>query len=183
MNSIGRTTGVVFFFIYLSEITVTGDAPKCLDIKLEDSVIFLPEEGAGRIALLNEGHTISGIVESFKKLLDTSLLKVALGYGKTFDSPVSALAVCAGSGGSMFTHEPMAQVADLLFTGEASYHDQLDAVSRGNTIITAGHSVSERGYLTQRLKPWLAKEIATLTDAQIPIDISSKDTEPGIYVC
>ncbi|VUZ52868.1 unnamed protein product [Hymenolepis diminuta] len=167
----------------VSEITVTGDAPKCLDIKLEDSVIFLPEEGAGRIALLNEGHTISGIVESFKKLLDTSLLKVALGYGKTFDSPVSALAVCAGSGGSMFTHEPMAQVADLLFTGEASYHDQLDAVSRGNTIITAGHSVSERGYLTQRLKPWLAKEIATLTDAQIPIDISSKDTEPGIYVC
>ncbi|VDO06131.1 unnamed protein product [Rodentolepis nana] len=167
----------------MSEVTVTGDAPKCLDMKLGDSVVFSPDEGAGRIALLNEGHTINDVVESFKKLLDTSLLKVALGYGKTFDSPVSALAVCAGSGGSMFTSEPMALVADLLFTGEASYHDQLDAVSRGSTIITAGHSVSERGYLAQRLKPWLEKEIAALTDAQIPIDISSKDAEPGIYVC
>lgn len=82
----------------------------------------------------------------------------------------------------MFTQEPMAHVADLLVTGEASYHDQLDAISRGTTIITAGHSVSERGYLTQRLRPWLEKEIATLLDSPIPIDVSSTDAEPGIYI-
>ncbi|KAM7537754.1 hypothetical protein Aperf_G00000070223 [Anoplocephala perfoliata] len=165
-----------------SEISVAGDASKPLDIKPEDPIIFSPEEGAGRIALLNEGYTISDVINSFKKLLDTPLLKVALGYGKTFESPVSAIAVCAGSGGAMFTQEPMAHVADLLVTGEASHHEQLDAVSRGVTVITAGHSVSERGYLAQRLRPWLEKEIATFWDSPIPIDISSTDAEPGIYV-
>ncbi len=85
----------------------------------------------------------------------------------------------------MFAQEPMAHVADLLFTGEASHHEQLDAVARGATIITAGHSISERGYLAQRLRPWLAKELAGCSNAGDPhvqIDIASSDAEPGVIV-
>lgn len=83
----------------------------------------------------------------------------------------------------------MARLADLLVTGEASHHEQLEAVARGTTIITAGHSVSERGYLLRCLKPWLEREIAqclTLNgggdEAAIPIEVSSIDAEPGIIV-
>ena len=71
----------------------------------------------------------------------------------------------------------MAHVADFLVTGEASHHEQLDVVARGATIITAGHSTSERGYLDQCLRPWLQQEIGTL----IPIDVASADAEPGVY--
>ncbi|VDK31912.1 unnamed protein product [Taenia asiatica] len=163
----------------LSEAIMSGDVLQCQDAEIGDAVTFLPEEGAGRIGLLKEGYTITDAIESYKALLNTNVLKVALGYGKTFDSPVTAVAVCAGSGGSLFSQEAIAQVADLLVTGEASHHEQLEAVARGATIITAGHSVSERGYLSQRLRPWLECEFATNS---VSIDISSADAEPGVYV-
>nr|CDS17522.1 nif3 protein 1 [Echinococcus granulosus] len=163
----------------LSEAIMSGDALKCQEVEIGDPLTFLPEEGAGRIGLLKEGYTVNDAVEFYKALLNTSILKVALGYGKTFDSPVTAVAVCAGSGGSLFSQEAIVQVADLLVTGEASHHEQLEAVARGATIITAGHSVSERGYLSQRLRPWLQHELATTS---VPIDIASTDAEPGIYV-
>ncbi|KAL5966849.1 NIF3-like protein 1 [Taenia solium] len=187
----------------LSEAIMSGDVLQCQDAEIDDAVTFLPEEGAGRIGLLKEGYTVTDAIESYKALLNTNVLKVALGYGKTFgesnvvrngdsavtvavasrgfleDSPVTAVAVCAGSGGSLFSQEAIAQVADLLVTGEASHHEQLEAVARGATIITAGHSVSERGYLSQRLRPWLECEFATNS---VSIDISSADAEPGVYV-
>ena len=71
----------------------------------------------------------------------------------------------------------MSNVADILVTGEASHHEQLDLVARGATIITAGHSVTERGYLAQCLRPWLQREIRP----SIPIDVASADAEPGVY--
>lgn len=44
----------------------------------------MPEEGAGRIGLLKEGYTVTDAIGSYKALLNTDVLKVALGYGKTF---------------------------------------------------------------------------------------------------
>ncbi|KAL5110699.1 NIF3-like protein 1 [Taenia crassiceps] len=158
---------------------MSGDALQYQDAEIGDAVTFLPEEGAGRIGLLKEGYTVTDAVESYKALLNVDVLKVALGYEKTFDSPVTAVAVCAGSGGSLFSQESIAKVADLLVTGEASHHEQLEAVARGATIITTGHSVSERGYLPQRLRPWLERELATTS---ISIEIASTDAEPGVYV-
>ncbi|VDN25724.1 unnamed protein product [Dibothriocephalus latus] len=78
----------------------------------------------------------------------------------------------------------MVRVADLLFTGEASHHEQLEVVSRGVTIITAGHSVSERGYLSQRLKPWLERLVSELSpDASgVTIEVAATDAEPGIIM-
>ncbi|VDM18231.1 unnamed protein product [Hydatigera taeniaeformis] len=163
----------------LAEAVVGGDASEFHDAEIGGAITFLPEEGTGRIGLLKEGYTITDVIKSYKTLLNTNILKVALGHGKTFDSPVTAIAVCAGSGGSLFSQEPMAQVADLLVTGEASHHEQLEAVARGATIITAGHSVSERSYLPQCLRPWLEREFAP---THVPIDIATTDVEPGVYV-
>ena len=81
----------------------------------------------------------------------------------------------------MFTTEAMANVADLLVTGEASHHEQLAAVARGASIITAGHSVSERGFLAQRLRPWLLDEFTNVIP-NFKVDIATTDAEPGIYV-
>ncbi|VDD78171.1 unnamed protein product [Mesocestoides corti] len=166
----------------LAEV-VAGDGAESFSSALSaDAINLLPEEGSGRVALLNDGYTIQDAIEAYKRLFDTSTLKVALGYGKQLDSPVTSVAVCAGSGGSMFAQEPMAYVADLLVTGEASHHEQLDIVARGATIITAGHSVSERGYLSQRLRPWLASELKKESMEPIPIDVASTDAEPGVIL-
>ncbi|BHF65650.1 NGG1 interacting factor [Sparganum proliferum] len=149
-----------------------------------EPIRFNATEGAGRIALLRKPCTISSIVAAYKKLLGVTFLKVALGTGKEMDSLVTCVAVCAGSGGSMFSSEPMVRVADLLFTGEASHHEQLDVVSRGVTIITAGHSVSERGYLSQRLKPWLERLVSQISpgDSNVDIEVSATDAEPGLIM-
>uniref|UniRef100_A0A0X3P939 NIF3-like protein 1 n=2 Tax=Schistocephalus solidus TaxID=70667 RepID=A0A0X3P939_SCHSO len=145
---------------------------------------FDSAEGPGRIALLSKPCAISSIVDAYKRLLGVEFLKVALGAGKKMDSLVACVAVCAGSGGSMFSSEPMVRVADLLFTGEASHHEQLDVVSRGVTVITAGHSVSERGYLSQRLKPWLERLVSELSHdgSDVVIEVSATDAEPGIIM-
>ncbi|KAL7064981.1 hypothetical protein AAHC03_05427 [Spirometra sp. Aus1] len=125
------------------------------------------------------------------KLLTSVLCSLLVAYNKDFmfsssllDSLVTCVAVCAGSGGSMFSSEPMVRVADLLFTGEASHHEQLDVVSRGVTIITAGHSVSERGYLSQRLKPWLERLVSEISpgDSTVDVEVSATDAEPGLIM-
>lgn len=85
----------------------------------------------------------------------------------------------------MFISQPMALLADIFLTGEASHHEQLEIVSRGATIITAGHSVSERGYLSQRLKPMLEKVIAEYDvnkTGQVTVEVSSTDAEPGVIM-
>jgi putative NIF3 family GTP cyclohydrolase 1 type 2 len=61
------------------------------------------------------------------------------------DSPVKTIALCAGSGSSVFSG---ARNADIQLTGELSHHAVLDAVHRGTTVILCEHSNTERGFLT-----------------------------------
>lgn len=55
------------------------------------------------------------------------------------------MAVCAGSGGSVFKHRSLG--ADLYVTGEMSHHDVLDLTQNGSHVILCEHSNSERGFL------------------------------------
>lgn len=58
---------------------------------------------------------------------------------------IRSVAVCAGSGGSVFKHRPLN--ADLYLTGEMSHHDVLDLTQNGSHVILCEHSNSERGFL------------------------------------
>lgn len=56
--------------------------------------------------------------------------------------PIEKIAVCGGSGGSDFTDAVLAGM-DALVTGEASYHEFLEAADAGLSLVAAGHFETE----------------------------------------
>lgn len=104
--------------------------------------------GAGRIVTLDEPIPIEELVQRVKKHL--SLSQVDVGR-PLVQKPIKTIAVCAGSGGSLFSGVD----ADVYFTGEMQHHDVLGAVARGRYVILCGHTNTERGYL-----PILAKKLS-----------------------
>ncbi|THD24280.1 putative GTP cyclohydrolase 1 type 2 Nif3l1 [Fasciola hepatica] len=128
------------------------------------------------------------VLQAYKTLFGLNHLTLALGYGRKLDEPIRTVAVCAGSGSSVLNSNTVAQLADLFVTGEMSHHDRLDAVSRGISLIIAGHSNTERGFLATRLVPELQN---LLTDelssgdpgtSSVQVFMSKVDTEPGTIV-
>ena len=68
--------------------------------------------------------------------------------------PIETLAVCGGSGGDLVV-DIAALGVDALLTGDADYHDFLDAEQLGVTLIAAGHYETEKPVvpvLAQRLR-------------------------------
>lgn len=104
--------------------------------------------GAGRIVTLDEPIPIEELVQRVRKHL--SLSQVDVGR-PLVQKPIKTIAVCAGSGGSLFSGVD----ADVYFTGEMQHHDVLGAVARGRYVILCGHTNTERGYL-----PILAKKLS-----------------------
>ncbi|KAF6778259.1 hypothetical protein AHF37_01841 [Paragonimus kellicotti] len=190
LSSIGVSKSTCRFAEFTCAVGLLKDISTQLNelgVKIEEE-LFLPQddslEGFGRLTTLRSAISISSVIEVYKKLFGVEQLLVALGDGKTLDHPVRTIAVCAGSGGSVL-RDSVAQSADLFVTGEMSHHERLDAVSSGISVILAGHSVSERGYLAERLVP----ELQTLFDAvsygDIPgtcvsVKMSQVDHEPGL---
>lgn len=82
------------------------------------------------------------------------------------------MAVCAGSGGSVFRHRPLA--ADLYVTGEMSHHEVLDLTQNGSHVILCEHSNSERGFL-EFFQEKLQDEILL---NQVEVLISAVDCDP-----
>lgn len=129
---------------------------------------------------------------------------IAIPQGSTVDSlQVRAIAICAGSGGSLFSDLP--PDVDLLFTGELSHHEALAATEAGKVVIALFHSNSERGFLHAVLKEQLKNKLKDewtrvrheeksheessrklseiLEDESVSVDISEKDRDPyGILV-
>ena len=93
---------------------------------------------------LDQALSIDEIVTRFKRLLGVETLKVATGTGVSTSH--GRIGLCVGAGGS-FVSTAIDQGATLFLTGEMRHHEALDAVARGCTIILAGHTNTERGYL------------------------------------
>ncbi|RTG86422.1 uncharacterized protein DC041_0006861 [Schistosoma bovis] len=144
------------------------------------------EEGCGRLVTLQFPVHLKAIIAAYKKFLNIGHLTVAPGLGKTLDCPIKTVAVCAGSGGSLLCQTPASFAADLFITGELSHHDRLEAVSRGISIILAGHSVTERGFFRERFIPDFRHLLSTVHNAgEIPhleLLLSDADHEPGFVV-
>ncbi|VDP97757.1 unnamed protein product [Trichobilharzia regenti] len=164
-----------------SELKRTMDVMEELKIPLTDG------EGCGRLVTLQFPVHLRAVIAAYKKFLNLEHLTVALGRDKTLDHPIQTVAVCAGSGGSLLCQTPLALTADLFITGELSHHDRLEAVSRGISVILAGHSVTERGFFKDRFIPDFRQLLTTLpssgTDSpQLELLISDLDHEPGCIV-
>ncbi|XP_060113120.1 NIF3-like protein 1 [Heteronotia binoei] len=129
----------------------------------------LGDTGMGRLCTLKEPVAVSALIERVKSHLRLPHVRLALGVGKTLESEVQAIALCAGSGMSVL----QGTEADLYLTGEMSHHDVLDAVAKGVTVILCEHSNSERGFLLE-----LQQLLATHLENKVRIIVSERDRDP-----
>ncbi|KAM4623728.1 NIF3-like protein 1 isoform 1-T1 [Polymixia lowei] len=129
----------------------------------------LPGHGQGRLSVLDQPVTMTTAVERMKSHLGLSHLRLALGVGKSPESSVCTVAVCAGSGASVLNGVG----ADLYITGEMSHHEVLDAVARGTSVILSDHSNSERGFLSV-----FRERLAVRLPDSVTVALSKADRDP-----
>ncbi len=106
----------------------------------------------GRILQLSNPVSLPQLVDKVKAHLHLSHLRIAT---PTDNRPISSVATCAGSGGSVLGGVR----ADLYFTGEMSHHQVLEATARGTAVILCEHTNTERGYLKEVYTRKLAENL------------------------
>jgi putative NIF3 family GTP cyclohydrolase 1 type 2 len=84
-------------------------------------------------------------------------------------SAVRSIAVAAGAGGSVLR----GVAADVFVTGEMSHHDALAAVAAGTSVVCAGHSNTERGFLRV-----LRKRLDQALEGDLDVRIARSDRDP-----
>lgn len=115
--------------------------------------------GSGRL-VTRRPASLKTVATRLKKHLGASHLTVAAPIGvSASQAKIATIGVCVGAGGGFFA-EQRPQV-DLLVTGEMRHHDILDATCRGQAVILAGHTETERPYLPHYCKR-LQSEIPTV---------------------
>ncbi len=127
------------------------------------------EVGQGRRVVLDQKLSLRALVERIKRRLGMSQLRVAVGIRAP--RRYRTIGLCAGAGEALRT-EATAQGCQAYITGEMRHHDVLAAQTEGCTVILAGHTNTERGYLRvlrKRLR-------SALPAAQVVI--SKKDCDP-----
>ncbi|XP_046938508.1 NIF3-like protein 1 isoform X1 [Lynx rufus] len=129
----------------------------------------LPQTGMGRLCTLDEPASLATMIERIKRHLKLAHVRLALGVGRTLESPVRVVALCAGSGSTVL----QGVEADLYLTGEMSHHDILDAASQGINVILCEHSNTERGFLSD-LRDMLGAHL----ENKINIILSERDRDP-----
>ncbi len=95
--------------------------------------------GYGRVGTLANEVGLAEFAEVAKSVLEVRWPKVHGDPGK----PVRKVAVCGGSGSSLF-REAAGAGADVYVTGDTKHHDILDAADLGVAVIDAGHFETEK---------------------------------------
>ncbi|KAI5851324.1 GTP cyclohydrolase 1 type 2/Nif3 [Morchella snyderi] len=145
--------------------------------------------GMGRLVVLKRPQGLGALVERAKAYLGMQHVMVAATEAhNSGDALISRIALCAGSGGSLFKNLDV----DLFFTGELSHHEALGARERGISTITCFHTNTERGFLAAVMRPKLlavlkeewAKLKATpegrefAGNAEVEVAVSAADRDP-----
>lgn len=90
---------------------------------------------------------------------------------------IETVAVCGGSGGSLFKDVLDAGV-DAYITGDLSYHQYLAAADKGLTVVAAGHFETENPVvqvLAEKLKHRFADIQVSVPEQDIPVDVYLPD--------
>lgn len=131
-----------------------------------------PGAGAGRIGSPAGPLTLAQIATNLKRALAVPHVLVAAG-ARTNADVASRVAVVPGSGGELAS-AALDLGADVFVTGEMKHHEVLALVSRGCSVILAGHTETERPYL-----PVLAGEIRRELPG-VSVVVSTADRAPAV---
>ena len=110
-----------------------------LDVSYEDSISI---EGCGRYGDLSRTYSLGEYAKTVKQQLKLDNVIV---YGE-LDSLVETVAVLPGSGAD-FIDQVIKVGADVYVTGDIKYHQAIDALEQGLTLIDAGHYGSEKIFI------------------------------------
>ncbi|TXT04268.1 hypothetical protein VHUM_04266 [Vanrija humicola] len=127
--------------------------------------------GMGKVVAFNAGVPLDEVVKLVKAHLGLEHLQLAT--PATPKQTIESIAVCAGSGGSVLRGVK----ADLLITGEMSHHEVLSFVAKGQSVLLANHSNTERPYLAAVLRGWLEQEL-NAEDKGWEVIVSKVDADP-----
>lgn len=128
--------------------------------------------GIGRRVVLDRPAPVVTLAERVRTWLDVKAVQVAdAGGGR----PMHTIAVCPGAGGTLW-ETARAQGCEVFITGEMKHHDVLAANRAGVSVILAGHTHTERGYL-----PRLRERLCALLPG-VEFVVSTKDRDPLIIV-
>jgi dinuclear metal center YbgI/SA1388 family protein len=125
--------------------------------------------GSGRELVLERAITIHEAVERVKRHLGLERVRLAASERHASGAPLTRIAVCAGSGGSVFEGHQ----AELFLTGEMRHHDVLGRVNAGQSVILCEHTPTERGYL-----PVLQRRLFEATGGGCELLLAHSDREP-----
>jgi len=130
-----------------------------------------PERGRGhgRKIVLDAKVPLRTLIERAKQRLGVDRLRVAV--SPKAPRQYGTIGLCAGAGGGLL-ESAIDQGCELFLTGEMRHHDVLAARSRGCTIMLAGHTNTERGYL-KVLRRRLAKALPSIS-----VSVSRRDGNP-----
>lgn len=124
--------------------------------------------GTGRRLTLDRPATMRELAQRLRGFLDRARIKVAL-VGE--DRPIATLGVVPGSGGDLAALARR-EGCDAFITGEMTHHAVLGALHAGMSVLLAGHTNTERGYL-----PRLAERLRTMLPG-VEIVVSTTDRDP-----
>lgn len=130
--------------------------------------------GAGRRLVLDQPTTVEKLAQSVKEYLGVRGVYVAKAEGRGSEL-VDTIGVCCGSGGEL-AEVALAEGCHVYITGEMKHHETLAAVEAGMSVITAGHTATERGYL-----PHLATRLRE-TLPGIRVEVSHTDRSPFVLM-
>ncbi len=104
--------------------------------------------GQGRILTLEQPTTTEAIAQRLKQRLNLSAILIATptSPARKQGDHVSRPAAVPGSGAALLDQAINAG-ADCFITGEMKHHEVLSALDRDCSVILAGHTETERGYL------------------------------------
>ncbi|MBL8729357.1 MAG: Nif3-like dinuclear metal center hexameric protein [Planctomycetes bacterium] len=121
----------------------------------------------GRIVKLERPLPMATLLTRLRRHLGVRNLQLAKPAQRR--AAVRTVAVAAGAGGSVLR----GAAADVYVTGEMSHHDALAAVAAGTTVVLAGHSNTERGFL-----PVLRKRLRAAFGGDLDVGLARADRDP-----
>ncbi|CCK68497.1 uncharacterized protein KNAG_0B00480 [Huiozyma naganishii CBS 8797] len=130
--------------------------------------------GYGRLVSFRDPTPLSLLIQNVKCTLGVAHVQVALPDSVSDTSaapPVSTVALCAGSGSSVFKNIPDPNKVDVYLTGELSHHELLRIKESGKVAIVCNHSNTERRYLREVL-------LGKLQSEGIDCIVSERDRDP-----
>ena len=127
-----------------------------------------PEIGVGRIGRLDPTATTMELVERMRKKIPAGRFAI---HDASKRRKHELVGLCAGSGGELLD-PAIAAGCTIFVTGELKHHDVLRAASQGCSVILAGHTNTERGWLKilqRRLRGMLP---------EVTFELSRSDRDP-----